>query len=108
MLRCLLARASASRRFAWGPLLGSSMTLKSLASEPLVRVRSRLPAAASMASRISSASSRRGLCRQTSRLAGSSEFRTGRELIRPAQHDDPNQLLDRPAALDEPYRQVVE
>ena len=38
---------------------------------PSGRVGSSVPAAASIASRISSASSRRGLCRQTSRLAGS-------------------------------------
>ena len=71
-----------------------------------------MPAAASIASRISSASSRRGVCRQTSRFAGSAArwaaVASRAELIGPAQDERPHQLLDRPAVADEPARQVVE
>ena len=65
-----------------------------------------------MASRISSASSRRGACRQTRRLAGvDGEVRGARrrvEAIGPARHDRPDEPLDRPAVADEPRGQVVE
>src|SRR2546421_507777 len=77
MLRWTLFAASSRSFFASGLTSLSSTTFSSCAGEPRGRDGFSVPAAASMASRISSASSRRGLCRQTRRLAGSTATLAG-------------------------------